>query len=454
MTWTPRIGDSGKPKYQALVDAIEADIAAGALRDGERLPPQRAIASALGVTIATVTRAFGEATRRGLVSARTGSGTFVRVPEMPEADPAQPLDLSLNTVPSGPAKPFLVEVLSTIAADRSAGELFDYGPAAGTERHRKAMATWFGRRLPGPRLAEVALTHGAQHGLSACFAAFVRPGDTVLCETWTYTGIRRLAASAHARLVGVRTDAEGLCPDSLADELKRTGARVVMCSPAVHNPTAATMSLARRQEMVAVCRRFDALVVEDDIYGMVSGDPAATLAMLDPGRAVYVSSVSKCVSPGLRLGLVVSPPHLAASLQDKLVALHWTAPTFCAEVFTRLVETGGADGCVAEHQREMAHRLELSREFLGEAVIPSLPSYHLWLKAPPDWRLDDIVADLSGRGVRVSPSSNFLVDDSRTAPAYVRACLGAVEDVTALSTALRVVAAVWSSRPRLSGTVV
>src|SRR4051812_34157391 len=98
MTWKPRIEDASKPKYLALVDALAADIAAGRLDHGERLPTQRDIAGELGITIQTVTRAFGEAARRGLVSARIGSGTFVRKDLSLATAPLQMVDLSLNTV--------------------------------------------------------------------------------------------------------------------------------------------------------------------------------------------------------------------------------------------------------------------------------------------------------------------------------------------------------------------
>ncbi|MGA0598444.1 PLP-dependent aminotransferase family protein [Enterovirga sp. CN4-39] len=453
MSWTPQIAGSGKPKYLALVDELEADIASGRLREGDRLPPQREIASRLGVTIATVTRAFGEAGRRGLISTRTGSGTFVRALGPAAIVAPDSLDLSLNTVPAWVAKPFIEAALRELSL--SAGEdLFGYQPVIGLDRHRRAMAAWFGDRLPASGATEISLTHGAQQGLAACFAALVRPGDTVLSEQWTYTGIRRLAAAAHVTLAGVDVDCEGMRPDALEAGLERTGARVVICSSVVQNPTTATMSAERRRAIVAVCRAKDVILVEDDILGRLSADAEETLAALAPERVIYLTSVSKIISPGLRLGLLASPPHLSGDLREKLVSLNWTAPSFFAELFARMAANGQADGCVEAHRQEISRRLDAARELLGPAAIPTQPSYHLWLPVPEGWRLDEIVADLQAQNVRVSPSSNFQVDAALSAPAFVRVSLGAVEDFAQLTAALRRIASVWSSSPRLASTII
>ena len=453
MSWKPELIEAGKPKYLALADALEGDIASGRLRSGERLPPQRELAADLGVTIATITRAIGEAHRRGLVLARAGSGTFIRMPQA-EEEPSTLLDLSLNTVPSGPAKPFLDDVLLEIAAERRAEDFLTYQPAIGSERHRRAMVRWFEPRIGESRLTDVALTHGAQHGLSACFASLVRPGQAVASEMWTYTGVRRLAAAAQATLVGVAMDDEGLRPDDLEAQLARSGARVLICSTTVQNPTAATMSLGRRKAILAVCRRAGTIIVEDDIYGRLSGDSLPALASLDPERVVYLGSVSKSTSPGLRLGLMASPPRLSADLQDKLVCLHWTAPTLYAEMFSRLVESGGADRCVAQHGQEMVRRLAMAQQHLKMPSSPSLPSYHLWLPIPDAWRLDDIVSDLLLQGLKVSPSTHFRVDDGAPVAPHVRVSLGAVETADHLGPAFRTIASVWRSRPRFSGAIV
>lgn len=433
MSWRPDISGSRKPKYLALVEAIERDIRSGTLRDGDRLPPQREIAAGLDITIATLTKAIQEAARRGLVTARAGSGTFVRGAE--SAAPPEPaaFDMSLNTVPSAPAKPFLDAALETLGARRASELLCAYEPATGTEAHRAMMARWLRQRALLASPGSLLLTHGGQHGLAACFHVLAKPGDVVLCESWTYTGIRRLGELCHVRIEGVAMDQEGLEPGDLADRLAATGARLVICTAAVQNPTTATMSLERRREVVAVCASAGALLVEDDIYGGLSGDPLPPLAALAPDRVVHISSVSKCLAPGVRLGAVVAPDQLVSPLRNALMSLQWTAPTFWAEMLGVMLETGTLERCVAAQRREALRRLALFRDVVGVAPSTALPSFHTWLAVPPQWSIDDFMAALLTMGIKVSPDEHFAVPHPRGRPApFVRVCLGGGDDTAPL----------------------
>lgn len=420
------------PKYQALVDDLEEGIASGQFQRGQRLPSQRDLAVQYGVTIATITRAIGEAARRGLVVARPGSGTFVRTaPDgaaqlRPETEGA---DLRLNSVPMPPGIwAALADAMAGIAKEARPEEIFGYQPASGSARHRAMAAQWLrprGLEAPAERLI---LTHGAQHALSACLAALTRRGDTVLCEAWTYQGFHRLAAEAGVVLRGVAMDAEGMVPDDLARQVAATGAPLVLCSPAVHNPTMITMPLQRRRDLLAACRGSSVLILEDDVYGHLAGDEIPPLAALDPERAIYVTGLSKAVAPAFRLGIVQAPPRIRSAVQQALSVQHWVAPSFYAELLARLVESGAAATCRREHREEMRRRLALATAALGPGRFapPALPSYHLWLPVPEPWRLDDVVRGLERRGVRVLPSTQFAVGGAELPP-HIRACLGALE---------------------------
>ncbi|HVR55536.1 MAG TPA: PLP-dependent aminotransferase family protein [Pseudolabrys sp.] len=453
MNWRPNIADSTKPKYLALVEALENDIARGSLRHGDRLPPQREIAEQLDITIATITKAIREATRRGIVTARTGSGTFVRIGEsLPEADRPVP-DLSLNTVPTGPTKPFLDAALEELGQRHAAEILCAYEPSAGNESHRTSMAKWLRKRKLSVQPSQILLTHGGQHALAACFHALTKPGDVVLCEEWSYSGIRRLADLCHVRAEGVSMDAEGIEPASLREKLRSTGAKLVFCTAAVQNPTTATMSLSRRREIIAICKKAGALIVEDDIYGVLSGEDLPALASIDGAQTIYISSLSKCLSPGIRLGALVASENLIPNLQNALISLHWTAPTFWAEVFEFMRENGTAERCLSAHRREANRRLELYREIVQQKPGTDLPSYHVWQRVPAPWRLDDFVAELLTVGVRVSPAQHFAVSQNGDNN-FIRVCLGGGDDVDLLKDQLTKLRAVMHGRPRLSATII
>lgn len=452
--WKPRIASSGRPKYLALVDALEADISSGALKHGDRLPPQREIAQALDVTIATVTKAFREALQRGIVTSRTGSGTFIRIGDVnTELDRPQ-LDLSLNTIPSLPSKPFLDAALEELGQRHASELLCAYEPAIGSEAHRATMARWLRKRQLSLTPSEVLLTHGAQHALAACFYAFAHRGDTVLCEQFTYAGIRRLGDLNQVKIEAVAMDDHGLDPADLARKLKKTGAKMLICTASVQNPTTASMPAERRRKIAAICREHGAVIVEDDIYGVLSGDTTAPITALDREIAIHISSLSKCISPGIRLGTIVASDRYLPVIQNALVALQWTAPSFWAEMFASMLEAGTVDRCIAANQKEALRRLHVFKEVTGLKPSTTMATYHIWQAVPGAWRLDDFISELLTLGVRVSPGHHFAVEPQfERDRSYVRICLGGGDGTDQLRDQLAKFRAVFGARPRLSATI-
>lgn len=452
MNLRPTVLAAGKPKYLAFVDLIERNIASGDLRDGDRLPPQRDLADSFNLTIATITKAIREAARRGIVTARVGSGTFIRIGSPRTEIQESSVDLSLNTVPPDPAKRFLDAAFAELAKRRMSDVACGYKSATGTEAHRTLMRGWLGARGLSPQSERILLTHGSQHAIAACFFALTKPGDVVLCEEWTYTGIRRLAELNHVRLEGVKMDDQGLDPRSLSEKLKSSGVKALICSAVVQNPTTATMSGERRAEITTMCQAANVVVIEDDIYGHLSGEKIHPLAALSPNNVIHISSMSKSLAPGIRLGTMVAPQSLVPALSNALVALHWTAPTLWLSIFEILVANGAIEKCLAEHRAEARRRLELYGEVVGPFPRPELPSYHIWQELPDTWRSEDFVAELAAKRIRVSPAHHFAVGDVLRPRSHVRICLGG-GDVDQLRAQLLEFRSVLS-RPRSGTTII
>ena len=203
--WMPNLDGRRGPKYRAIADAIDEDVQNGALRAGMRLPPHRDLADHLGVTVTTITRAYTEAARRGLISGHVGRGTFIRGAEIDDASEDGPIDLSLNVLM--PDKE--VALLESRLFQRRVlpwTQLLGYVRPPGHLRHRQAMSTWLAQL--GVRVSpdHIALTAGAQHAMATAFHAVTRPGDTVLVEDLTYSGMKRLAEQLHVKLRGVPDD--------------------------------------------------------------------------------------------------------------------------------------------------------------------------------------------------------------------------------------------------------
>jgi DNA-binding transcriptional MocR family regulator len=449
--WVPRIEDSDGPIYRAIADAIGAAVAAGELRPGERLPTHRALAEALGVDLTTITRAYAEARGRGLLQATVGRGTFVRSRASAPAAAARAqeggVDLGMN-LPPRPGDPPLRELLqqgfSRLLSAPGTDGLLTYRSGAGSAEERAAAAAWL-----RPTLGEIAperllLSPGAQPALLTVLGCLAGPGDVVLTDTLTYPGLRGAAAQLGIRLHGVAADAEGLLPEALEEACQRLGPRALYCIPTIHNPTTATMPLARRQAIVELARHHGLHILEDDAYGLLPATPLPAIASLAPEITFHVATLSKVVSPALRLAFCVAPDaRWAARLCTALRAKVLMASPLLTGLAAAWVQDGTAGAILSAIRRESAARQRMAREILPAGSFEAHPEgLHLWLRLPPRWDRRDFVAHLRRQdGLAVVPSDAFTVGtDGPPPPDSVRVSLGAAPSRESLRAALRSVA--------------
>jgi DNA-binding transcriptional MocR family regulator len=242
-------------------------------------------------------------------------------------------------------------------------------------------------------------------------------------------------------------DEEGLLPDGLDAACRADGARLLFVNPTVHNPTTATMSLARREALVALARKHDLIVIEDDVYGRLPDERPAPIAALAPERTVYIGSAAKSVAPGLRFGVLLSPQHLFQRVADAQHDLFLTCPPLMAELFTHLLRDGTAERLAARQRQEAAVRQRLAREVLGaHAYLAQPTSYHLWLPLPAPWRTAEFLEVVSERRVAVDPATAFAIDRAR-APHAVRVSLSAAAGHDRLRRGLRILAETLDATP-------
>jgi DNA-binding transcriptional MocR family regulator len=453
--WVPEIAGRSGPRYRALVDALTEEVAAGRLPEGTRLPPQRDLAYRLGVTLGTVSRAYALAAERGLVTGEVGRGTFVRRPTAPTAR-ANPVSdgvgelikLTVNAPPDPGYGAVIAERLAEITARPGAtADLWGYTPKQGFAEHRAAAARWLAGIGIDASPDQTIISGGAHQAIVIACAALARPGDTVLAEALTYAGICHVAERCGVRVHGLALDDEGVLPGALDAAGRNAGARLLIVNPTAHNPTTATMSLARREAVVALARRYDLIVIEDDVYGRLPEKRPPPLAALAPERTVHIGSASKSLAPGLRLGMLLSPPHLVQRLAEAQHDLFLTCPPLIAELFTHLVHDGTAEQLAARQRQEAAIRQRLARDVLGAQAYRSQPtSYHIWLPLPPPWRTSEFVATAAERGVAVDPATAFAIDQAR-APHAVRVSLSAAANHDRLRRGLRILVDTLDQRP-------
>jgi DNA-binding transcriptional MocR family regulator len=430
-SWQPTLPGRRGPRYRVIADALAEDIGRGALPAGARLPTHRELAWQLRVTVGTVTRAYAEAERRGLVAGEVGRGTFVRATAGPpplrfHAKPDRPdfIDLSIHRPRGSGEVELLGQSLQRLARDPDLAALAEYHPHAGRPEDRAAGARWIEctSRLAATPEA-VLVTASGQHAIAAILAAIAEPGDTIAVESLTYPGMRAAANLLHLKTAPIALDEQGLLPDALAAACRGGRVRLAYVMPTLHNPTTATMPVERRRALVEVAQRYDVILIEDDVYGFLLEKPLTPLAALAPEHAFYLTSTSKSLIPGLRIGYVHCPARLAERVTNALRATTYTAPPLMARIASQWIEDGTADRLAAEKRREGARRQALARRlFAGHDYRSEPGATHLWLTLPAPWRAEDFVAVAERRGVGITPAAAFAV--GRQAPNAARVCFG------------------------------
>jgi DNA-binding transcriptional MocR family regulator len=442
--WNPRLGGRKGPRYRAIAEALADDLAAGTLPQGSRLPTHRDLADRLGVTVGTVSRAYAEAARRGLVSGEVGRGTFVRgaVGEPEDEDAAGVVDLSQNHPPEPPARPHRTALLGALAgltARADAGRLLDYPAAGGNPADREAGAAWIARAGVQAVPDEVVVCTGSQHGLTVVLATLLDPGDLLLAESLTYAGLKAVAGFLHLRLQGLPLDEHGLRPEAFDDACRRGGVKALYLIPTLHNPTTAVMPEARRREIVAIARAHGVPLVEDDVHGLLPVERPLPVSTLAPEQSYYLTSTSKTLAPGLRIAYVRAPRAMVPRLVSSLRATTWAVAPLTAAVASAWIRDGTADALLEARRAEARERQALATSALSGADVMTHPeAYYLWLRLPEPWRADSFTTEAGSRGVLMTPAEAFAVGRG-LAPHAVRLCLGAARSRETLARGLATV---------------
>ncbi len=456
--WSPDLSDHSGPLYRAIAAALAEDIGSARLAAGARLPPMRDLANSLQVTVGTVYRAYALAETQGLIARQRGRGTFVRAERLagpvsaPKADGT--VDLSRNEPVEIRLGSTLQRTLAAMASEPDLEGMLDYGYSQGQPRHREVLARWIGRRGLAAEAERLIVTSGAQQALTIALGALTQDGDTLLVEELTYPGIKNLARLFGLRLEPIAMDGQGLDPQAVRKACRDAGpagrTRLLYCMPNVHNPTTATLILERRRALAAIAADEGLVIIEDDVYShSTEGEgagPLPALAEVAPENTVYISSLSKTIAPGLRVGAIAAPARLYANLVAVTQTTSWMAPPLMAELACRWIEDGTAGEL--ERRRE---RITLSLQGVAARSLGTLPYHqkahntHLWLTLSANWTGSEFAARAAEQRILVAPAEDFAIDPKR-APAAVRLCLPNIDEAV-LGDALQRLAATAESGP-------
>lgn len=384
-------------RFEELARELARQIELGVFRPGDRLPSVRQLRSERGVSMTTASEALAELERRGLAESRPRSGSYVRAsarrlptPPRPSVDPGLrgvTLPAIADRFVAASAEPGVVPLGGAVVAPellpskvlarlarielRRRDRVFGlYGPPGGDPGLRRALARLAREWGLGVGPEDVVITAGCMDAIRLALLATVEADAVIALESPTFFGFLRLVRDLGHPVVEIPVDpVEGLDLDALEAACARHPIRALILTPTLQNPTGATLSQANRRRLVELAAANGFVVLEDDVYAHLADEAQPPVLAADPrGPVVLCGSLSKVVSPGLRVGYAISPRFAGALARHKL------SGTICSPALNQRVLRAFLDeGRLSRHARGLRSRVDRQRAALASAVASAFP---------------------------------------------------------------------------------
>jgi len=453
--WVPRIQNDARLKYLGIVDAIESDIKNRVVRPGDKLPSQRAIAQQLHIDLTTVTRALSEATKRGLVETQRGSGSFIAqtafsLYNLSSLTEGKNIDLSMNNPPHPTILNLHDEIVKGIAqiqTNNSSFEHLNYQETAGNPADREAGALWLTERIPAIEGEKLLISSGAHSALFSILSYLKLTHHIIAAPALTYPGLRSIADHLGFDLLAIAMDEDGIIPEYFEQCCQTKKPDILYLIPNIDNPTTATLPTARRQQLVTIAEKYDVIIIEDDPYAPFQDELLPTLYGLAPKRTWHIATLSKCVSPALRVAYIVAPDlEQALSLAEKMRINNLMAPPLMTELASHWIRSGMLQQITHAIKLENTARHAIASTIFNQKKLTlSVVGPHLWLVLPANWRALEFSEHAHRSGISIVPSSAFVTGSSTTQA--VRISLGGTIDSGSLTDAFNALAVLIEQKP-------
>lgn len=445
------------PLYQQIETHLRQGILSGSLAPDTRLPACRQLARDLGVNRITVENAYSELEADGLVFSHVGSGTYVLpptpFPPVPRNDPDTPWPLWQQSVQARtiqtkagipeemlraaghahpisfangisdsrhfPAEEFRKVLQSVMRRDGI--DAMDYGDRRGYAPLREGIAHILASQGLQTHSENILITAGSQPAIALVSQVLLKPEDVILVESPTYSIAMDLFHILGFRVVGVPVDGQGMQVEKLEKLLQQYHPKLIYTIPNFHNPTGTCLNSARRRELIILADRYNVPILEDDFVGDLryEGRSQPALKSLDPGgQVIYVSTFSKMLMPGLRVGFLVAD----GPVYDSLLSFKRLSDLATSSLIQRGLEAYVTVGRYQAYLRRSCLLFRKRRDAMLTAIERYLPagvSYDipqgglfLWLRLEEGLSTDELLPLACEEGVAFAPGSQFFPDGS------------------------------------------
>ncbi len=447
---------SAIPLYQQIKAYLRQGILSGSLAPDTRLPASRQLAQDLGVNRITVENAYAELETEGLILSRLGSGTYVLHPELllpfQKNDRNTPwplwqqnlltqdnttqsnlLDTKSGATPhsqpisfaSGigdanmfPAEEFRKVFQAVMRRDGIAA--LDYGEHNGYGPLRESISHILASQGLQTRPDNILITAGSQQALSLVAQLLLNRDDVILVESPTYSGALDLFRALGFKVVGIPVDSQGMQVEGLEKLLQQHHPKLIYTIPNFHNPTGTCLNSARRRQLLVLANRYNIPILEDDFVGDLryEGRTQPALKALDPGGCViYVSTFSKMLMPGLRVGFLAAE----GPVYDCLVNFKRANDLATSTLVQHALEAYVTVGRYQAHLHRSCQIFRKRRDVMVSAIQRYLPTgvhfdlpqggLFIWLQLPTGLTSEELLPLAWEAGVDFAPGSPFFPDE-------------------------------------------
>ena len=444
----------GKPIYIQIFEQIRDQILSGVLAPGYRLPPERKLAESLDVNRTTVLNAYRELKSEGLVGSHVGQGTVV-LSHLTDVSPKETGDrespawnqmfsqysnglgqvlvgsllalasrddvisfaTGIASPESGP-----IEIFSGIEAGISADarhKALQHSPTEGFFSLREAICTLVQKRGIYCSTDEVITLSGSQQGIDIAARVFLDPGDIVVVEEPSFFPAIQVFRALGARVIGIPADGRGMRVDMLEQLLLRYRPKLVYTIPSFQNPSNIEMELERRKKLVELSHKFKFIILEDDAYAGLcyEGQQLPALRSMDSdGYVIYLSTFSKSVYAGLRLGFIVAQKQVVKQFSAAKQVMDLHSNSVSQWVVERFIVEGKLDSHVARLCSEYRKKRDIMHEALSMRCIRGMEwnrpkgGYYFWLKLPQGVSASRLVTAAAAKKVVFVPGKPFFTN--------------------------------------------
>ncbi|MGR6004201.1 efflux pump transcription regulator NorG [Bacillus cereus] len=451
--------DKKVPKYRQIIDYMKEKIENGEWPIGSKIPSQRQLAKLFHVNRSTVINALDELMADGLIQGQIGAGTIVMNNTWSLLATNPPPDWS-EYVKAGIHKPsnLMVREINEAEANKklihlSKGELaphlfpletmqsiikkvseeldyFGYEEQKGFYPLREAISQYVRSFGIHASPDSILIVSGALQALQLISIGLLHRKSTVLLEQPSYLYSLHVFQSANINLSGISMDHHGILPNDLLKRIKYSQKNNILYSiPCFQNPTGILMSKERRKEILKICEKEQLPIIEDDIYRELWLDesPPAPLKSMDKhGHVLYIGSLSKTLSPGLRIGWIIGPEPVIDRLSDIKMQTDYGSSSLSQRVVAEWINEGFYEEHVANVRMHLKERRQIMiralNKYCADIASWDIPSggFFIWLKVIHNIPMKKLFSEALSKGILLNPGRIYEEESNQ----YIRLSYG------------------------------